>query len=128
MSYTCLLMVLCKCACANLVSKANVNLINRTDLFICLHIIFQISFQNSKGKKSYCKFLGVRSELLLSIYVVKTSCFVPLFSHAFKVLNFRRFRKFQYLCARRTSCRVGHKKFSNIEGWLLFTNLNHLGD
>ena len=23
--------------------------VNRTDLFICLHIMFQISFQNSKG-------------------------------------------------------------------------------
>ena len=67
MSFTCLLMVLCECACANLVSKANFNLINRTDLFICLHIMFQISFQNSKGQKSYCKFLGVRSELLLGI-------------------------------------------------------------
>ena len=67
MSYTCLLMVLCECACANIVSKANFNLISRTDLFICLHIMFQISLQNSKGQKSYCKFLGVRSELLLSI-------------------------------------------------------------
>ena len=67
MSYTCLLMVLCECACANLVLKANFNLINRTDLFICLHIMFKSSFQNSKGQKSYCKFLGVRSELLLSI-------------------------------------------------------------
>ena len=60
-------MILCQCACANLVPKANFNLINRTDLFICLHIMFQISFQNSKGQKSYCKCLGVRSELLLSI-------------------------------------------------------------
>ena len=68
MSYTYLLMVLCECAYAFLVSKANFNLINRTDLFICLHIMFQISFQNFKGQKSYCKFLGVRSELLLSIY------------------------------------------------------------
>ena len=42
-------MVLCECACANLISKANVNLVNRTDVFICLHIMFQISFQNSKG-------------------------------------------------------------------------------
>ena len=67
MSYTCLLMALCECACANLVSKANFNLINRTDLFICLHKMFQISFQNSKGQTSYFKFLGVRSELLLSI-------------------------------------------------------------
>ena len=69
MSYTCLLMVLCECACSNLVLKANFNLINRTDVFICLHIMFQISFQNSKGQKSYCKFLGVRSELLLSIII-----------------------------------------------------------
>ena len=69
MSYTCLLMVLCESACAILVSKANFNLINRTDLFICLHIMFQILFQNSKGQKSYCKCLGVRSELLLSIKV-----------------------------------------------------------
>ena len=57
----------CECACANLVSKANFNLINRFDLVICLHINFQISFQYSKGQKSYCKFLGVGSELLLSI-------------------------------------------------------------
>ena len=69
MSYTCLLMVLCECACANLVSKANFNLINRTDLSISLHIMFQISFKNSKGQKSYCKFQGVRSELLLSIVI-----------------------------------------------------------
>ena len=73
MSYTCLLMVLCECACANLVSKANFNLINRTDLFICLHIMFQISFQNSKGQKSSCKFFGVWAELLLSIFVVDKS-------------------------------------------------------
>ena len=68
MSYTCLLMVLYECACANLISKANFNLINRTDLFICLHMMFLISFRNSKGQKSYRNFLGVRSELLLSIY------------------------------------------------------------
>ena len=67
MSYTCLLMFLCECACANLVLKANFNLINRTDLFICLHIMFQISLKNSKGQNSYCKFFGVRSELLFSI-------------------------------------------------------------
>ena len=66
MSYTCLLMVLCECACANVISKA-FNLIDRTDLFICLHIMFQNSFQNSEGQKSYRKLLGVRSELLLSI-------------------------------------------------------------
>ena len=73
MSYTCLLMVLCECTCAKRVLKANFNLINRTDLFICLHIMFQISSQNSKGQKSYCKILGVRSELLLSIYTGKIS-------------------------------------------------------
>ena len=67
MSNTCLLMVLCECVCANLISKANFNLLDRTDLFIHLHIMFQISFQSSKGQKSYRKFLGVRSELLLSI-------------------------------------------------------------
>ena len=67
MNYTCRLMVLCESAGANFVSKAIFNLINRTDLFICLHIMFQIPFQNSKGQKSYCKFLGVRSELLLCI-------------------------------------------------------------
>ena len=67
MSYTCLLMVLCECACANFISKANFNLIIKTDLFICLHIMFQISFQHSKGEKGYRKFLGVRSELSLSI-------------------------------------------------------------
>ena len=63
MSYTCLLMVLCECACANLISKANFNLINRTDLFICLHIMFQISIRNSKAQKCYRKFFGVWSEL-----------------------------------------------------------------
>ena len=60
-------MVLCECACANLISKANFNLKDRTDSLICLHIMFQISFQNSEGQKSYRKFLGVRLELLLSI-------------------------------------------------------------
>ena len=69
MSYTCLLMVLCECACANLISKANFNLLYRTVLFIRLHIMFQISFQSYKEQKSYRKFLGVRSELLLSIYL-----------------------------------------------------------
>ena len=59
-------MVLCECACANLISKAIFNLIDKTDVLICLHIMFQISFQNSKGQKSYRKFLGVRSEHLLS--------------------------------------------------------------
>ena len=34
MSCTYLLMVLCECACANLISKANFNLIDRTELFI----------------------------------------------------------------------------------------------
>ena len=67
MSYTCLLMVLCECECTNLVSKANFNQINRTDLFICLHIMFKISFQNSKGPKKLLQVLGVPSELLLSI-------------------------------------------------------------
>ena len=69
-------MVLCECACANLVSKANFNLINKTDLFIRLHIMFKISFQNSKGQKSYCKFFGVRSELLLSILRLNTIGFL----------------------------------------------------
>ena len=66
MSYTCFLMVSCECACVSTISKANFNLINRIDLSFCLHIMFQISFQNSKGLKSYRKCLGVRSELLLS--------------------------------------------------------------
>ena len=67
MSYSCLLMVLYECAWANLISKANVSLLDRTELFIRLHIMFQISFQSSKGQKSYRKFFGVRSELLLSV-------------------------------------------------------------
>ena len=67
MSYKCLLMVLCECACVNLISKINFNLLDRTALFIRMHIMFQISFQSSKGQKSYRKFLGVLSELLLSI-------------------------------------------------------------
>ena len=75
MSYTCLLMVLCECT--NLISKANFNLINRTELIICLHIMFQISFKNSKGQKRYCKFWGVRSELLLSNYVFANFYEIP---------------------------------------------------
>ena len=51
MSYTCLLMVLCECACENLISKANFSLINRTDLFIGLYKMFQISFQILRGEK-----------------------------------------------------------------------------
>ena len=62
-------MVLCECACANHILKANFNLINRTDVFICFHKMFQISFQNSKGQKRFRKFLGIRSELLPSIYI-----------------------------------------------------------
>ena len=61
-------MVLCECACANLISKANFNLINRIDLFICLHIMFQILFPNSKRQKRYGKFLDVWPEHLLSIF------------------------------------------------------------
>ena len=68
MSYTCLLMVLCECACANLISKANFNLLDRADLFIRLHVMIQISFQSSKGQKCYRKFWGVRSELMVRIY------------------------------------------------------------
>ena len=56
MSYTCLFMVLCECACANLISKANFNLINRTDLCMCLQIMFQISFQILRGKKVVASF------------------------------------------------------------------------
>ena len=58
MSYTCLLMVLCEGACANLISKANFTLINRTDLCICLQIMFQIAFQNSKGQKKLSQVFG----------------------------------------------------------------------
>ena len=59
MSYTCLLMVLCVCACADLISRANFNLIYKTDLFISLHIMFQIPFKNSKGHKNYHKVWAV---------------------------------------------------------------------
>ena len=34
-----------KCAYARLIWKANFNLIGKTDLFMCFHIVFQISFQ-----------------------------------------------------------------------------------
>ena len=72
-------MVLCECAWAHLISKANFNLINRTDLFICLYILFQISFQNSKGLESYRKFLGVWSELLLSILIHRLGRLYPMY-------------------------------------------------
>ena len=68
MSYTCLLMVLCEYACANLILKANFNLINRTDLCIGLHIMFQNLIPEFLRVKKYRKFLGVRSDLLLYIY------------------------------------------------------------
>ena len=58
MNYICLLIILCECACSNLISKANFNMINRTDVFICLHIMFQISFQNSKGLKTLLQGFG----------------------------------------------------------------------
>ena len=61
-------MILCEIECANLISKTNFNLIDRTDLFISLHIMFQISIQNSKAQKSYRIVWDVRSELLLSIF------------------------------------------------------------
>ena len=63
-------MVLCECACAKLISKVTFNLINRTDLFICLHIMFQISFQNSKGQKiitSFCVF----GQNFCSVYIIQ---------------------------------------------------------
>ena len=62
-------MDLCECSCANVISKAKFNLINRTDLSFCFHVVFQISFQNSKGQKGYRQSLCVRSELLLSIFI-----------------------------------------------------------
>ena len=74
-------MVLCECACANLISKVSFNLLDRIDLFIRLHIIFQISFQSYKGQKSYRKFWGVRSELLLGIYGVDQAFFGIFFSY-----------------------------------------------
>ena len=42
-----LLMVLCKCACAHLIWKANFNLISKPGLFMSFHIVFQITFQIS---------------------------------------------------------------------------------
>ena len=68
----------CECECANFISKANFNLIIKTDLFICLHIMFQISFQNSEGQKRYRKFFGVRSELLLRIHIEFISMFATI--------------------------------------------------
>ena len=68
MNYRCLLMVLCECAYANVNSKVNFNLINSTDLFICLHIMFQISFQNSKGQKLNASF-WVFGENFCSLYL-----------------------------------------------------------
>ena len=66
----CLSMILCKCACAHLIWKANFNLISKTGLFMSLHIVFQITFQISfqiLQDKKYCNVSGVRSELLLNI-------------------------------------------------------------
>ena len=40
-------MVLCKCASAHLIWKANSNLISKTGLFMSFHIVFQITFQIS---------------------------------------------------------------------------------
>ena len=49
MSYTCLLMVLCDAHAQTSFRKHIFNVKDRIDLFICLHRMFQISFQNSKG-------------------------------------------------------------------------------
>ena len=63
-------MVLYICAYAHLFWKAYVNLISKTDLFMCFHIVFQISmqilFQILQDKK-YRNILSARSELLPSI-------------------------------------------------------------
>ena len=63
-----------------LMSKANFNLINKPVLFVCLHIMFQISFQNFKGQKSYRKFFGVRSEILLNICSENKALIICAFS------------------------------------------------
>ena len=63
-------MVLCKCACADLIWKANFNLIGKTGLFMSFHIVFQITFQISfqiLQDKKYCNVSDVLSELLLNI-------------------------------------------------------------
>ena len=65
----CLLMVLCKCACAHLIWKAHFNLISKTDLVIFLYINLNFIpnfIPNSTGQK-YRNVLDVRSERLLSI-------------------------------------------------------------
>ena len=58
----------CKCAGANLILKADFKLINRTDLFICLHVMFQISFQILRGKKVIAGF-WVFGQNFCSVYV-----------------------------------------------------------
>ena len=53
-------MILCKCACAHLIWKANFNLISKTGLFMSFYIGFQITFQNfisnSTGQKNIAMF------------------------------------------------------------------------
>ena len=61
---------LCKCACARLLQQANFNLISKTNLFMPVLKVFQISFKISfqiLQDKKYGNLLGVRSKLLLSI-------------------------------------------------------------
>ena len=56
--------------CTPNLDLANFNLISKTDLFKCFHIVFQISFQISfqiYTTKNIAIFLDVRSELLPSI-------------------------------------------------------------
>ena len=120
MSYTCLLMVLRECACANLISKANFNLIDRTDLFICLHKMFQISFQNSKGQKSYRNFLGVRSELLLSIYVIMIMIHVMRFVRTWSITQ-----KTGLLMTRPISTNVSSRFAQRFLYWQRFYNKYH---
>ena len=69
MSYTCHLMVLCECACANLISKAHFNLINRTDLFICLRIIFKKSHSEILRDKKVIARFWVFGQNFCSVYI-----------------------------------------------------------
>ena len=43
-------MVLYERECANLIWKANFNLISITELLMCFHIMFQTPFQHLKGQ------------------------------------------------------------------------------
>ena len=65
-------MVLCVYACANCMQNTRFKPMHVIEAKLCRLLVFQMSFRNIQRQKSYRKFLGDRSELWPSIYIVLT--------------------------------------------------------